>query len=158
MPKSQKELFRTRTKQMIAMYQNGYSLDAVGEKFAITRERVRQILEKANCPRRKFTFSNKYIQSRRKPMRIIPKEILIKLYVVEKLSLNEIRLQLKTNNRVIRRNFDNHDIERRSTEENNRLRLKHREPEREMLYKLYIENNLTAAEIAKRFGYAKQTI
>lgn len=158
MPDTGKKAARIRNERIVAQYRAGASLEAVGNDFGITRERVRQILESAGCPRRLMTVTEKFISSRRKPKKLIAKAILEKLYAEEKLSLNRIRRQLKTTLLIIYRSLERHGIKRRSEQEN-KLRLRKRpDLDCRTLHKLYIEDDLSAREIAETFDYAAATV
>jgi hypothetical protein len=47
-----------RTRAMYAMYVNGATLEEVGARFGVTRERVRQIFQEAGIPTRSITETN----------------------------------------------------------------------------------------------------
>ena len=47
--KNEAELFKKRNKAMAALYRDGQTLEQVGQRYHLTRERVRQILER-DCP------------------------------------------------------------------------------------------------------------
>lgn len=155
---TQKEVYAARTESIVARYKNGESLEEIGVVYGITRERVRQILERANCPRRAMTVTETFLKSLRRRQKVIDEKTLRKLYEKEKLTLREIRNRIETTNREINRSLDFHGIGRRSAAENKRLREKRPELTSERLYKLYVEENLTAATIAENSGYALQTV
>lgn len=68
----------TRSLKIVKMYKSGKTMDEVGLAFNVSRERIRQILIKENCPRRKPTgpvYKERTIKSCAqcgKGMRLIP--------------------------------------------------------------------------------------
>lgn len=155
---AQREKRRRRAEEMVAKYRAGQTLQQIGDSHGLSRPRVQQILERAGCPRRTRTPTDKPARSRRKPVEIIDKDVLIELYARNKISLTDIRRQLGTTFHAIYRSLAHHKIKRRTADEKRRIQIKCLELDRAALRKLYVEDGLTAAVIAERFGYARQTI
>ncbi|MCA1622489.1 MAG: hypothetical protein LC778_01590 [Acidobacteria bacterium] len=65
--------------RMMDLYESGLSLEAVGKRFGISKQRVAQIFDKAGVKKRNFTKTNKYVKGQKSRRRIIPKETLIEL-------------------------------------------------------------------------------
>lgn len=149
---------RRRAEEMAAKYRAGQTLQQIGDSYGLSRPRVQQILERAGCPRRSKTPAVKSARPRRKPLEIIDEDVLTKLYVRNKISLNDIRRQLGTTLYVIYRSLEHHKIKLRTADEHRQVRLKCSELDRAALRKLYIEDGLKAADIAERFDFAVQTI
>ena len=140
-------------KQMIVLYKSGLTLEAVGARFGISKQRISQIFSKAGLKKRPYTKSKKFINSRKSQKIIVPKEKLIELYKYKKLPVCEIIKTLKTSTKVFYRSLDFHRISRRRDEAVEHLSLK-----RELLRCFYIEEDLTATEIARRLNCATITV
>lgn len=140
-------------RQLIALYESGSSMEATGERFGISKQRVEQIFRKAGIKKRKYTKSEKYIAARKNKRKIMPKKQLIEFYIDKKLPINEIIKKLKTNSEVFYRSLDFHNIPKRTNE-----RIEYSPLTRQLLHSLYIEEDLTSTEIARRLGYATITI
>lgn len=143
----------TEIKQIIDLYESGLSLEQVGEQFGISKQRVKQILDAARVKTRKFTRSEKYVAARLSQQKILPKNRLIELYTDKKMPVNEIIKELKTNGKVFHRSLEFHNIPKRE-----QLRAKESALTEDVLRRLYLEENVTALEIARRLGYAAITI
>ena len=139
--------------KMADIYDGGLTLREVGAQFGISKQRVEQLLNSAGIPRRKNTRSAKYLESRKKLKRSIPKEILIELYVEQKLPINKILRKLKTSATTLDETLDLYGIPKRD-----KYILVASPLNRELLHRLYIEEGLTASEIARRYGIATITV
>ncbi len=102
---------------------------------------------------RKFTKSEKYIAGQKSRRRIVRKETLIELYVDKKLPLLKITETLKISSGVFYRSLKFHGIPKRIDEG-----IEYSLLTRQLLHRLYIEEDLTSTEIARRLGYAPVTI
>ncbi len=153
-----REKRRRRAEEMAAKYRAGQSLQQIGDSYGLSRVRVQQILEQAGCPRRTRTPSDKPARSRRKPVEMIDKKTLDKLYSIDKISLTDIRRQLGTTFYAIYRSLAHYKMKLRAADEHRQIRIKCPELDRAALRKLYVEDGLTAAVIAERFGFALVTI
>ena len=147
-----------RAEDMAEKYRAGQSLQQIGDSYGLSRVRVQQILERAGCPRRRKMPADKPTRPPRKPVEILDKDILTELYVRNRISLTGIMRQLGTTRYVIDLSLKHHKIKLRTRDENRRIQIKCPELDRAALYKLYIEDGLTAEVIAKRFGFVKSTI
>ena len=125
----------------------------VGLEFGITRQRVEQILKKADVKTRKFTISDKFLEGRKRKRKILPKELLLKVYKDENLPIEEIRRRLNTNSNSLYQSLEFHNIPKRKTEGFHYSKLTE-----DVLRRLYLEEDLTATEVAGQLGYASITI
>ncbi|MEJ7860867.1 MAG: hypothetical protein WKF90_04425 [Pyrinomonadaceae bacterium] len=139
--------------RMKELYESGLSLEAVGKRFGISKQRVAQIFDKAGVKKRNFTKTNKYVRGQKSRRRIIPKETLIELYINKKLPVKEITKTLKTSSSVLYRSLAVYKIAKRVDQGIEYSPLTH-----ELLRRLYIEEDLTSTEIARRLCYAPVTI
>ena len=152
-PKKSKQLSPANIYRLIKLYEIGLSMREVGLEFGISAQRVEQILKKAGIKKRKFTKSYRLLKARKEKQKILPKELLIKYYKDEKLSIPEILDRLKASRNMLYKSLEYHNIPKR--EEEGILDSKLSE---ELLRKLYLDENLTAVEIAQQLGYASVTI
>jgi predicted DNA-binding protein YlxM (UPF0122 family) len=143
----------TKIRRLIELYESGLSMREVGARFSITRQRVEQILKKAGIRTRKFTISDKFLEGRKRKRKILPKELLLKFYRDEKLPIAEIRRRLNTNSNSLYKSLKFHNIPKRGAEGNQSSKWS-----KDVLRRLYLEEDLTAVEIARKLGFAPNTI
>lgn len=139
--------------KMKSFYDEGRSFSEVGDRFGISPSRVEQIFRQNNIKTRKKTVSKKFLKAMRNRRIILEKEVLAKLYLVEKLSIHKVAEKLKTSDHVVRSNLKAYGIPIRPLERYTTSQLTP-----ELLQSLYIDKNLTAPEIAERLGYSALTI
>jgi predicted DNA-binding protein YlxM (UPF0122 family) len=139
--------------RLIQLYESGLTMKEVGAEFGITAQRVEQILKKAGVKKRKYTRSNRLLEARKKKRKILPEELLLKLYKDEKLPIPEILRRLDTSRSLLYKSLASFNIPKRVTGV-----IQSSELTEKLLRRLYLEEDLTAAEIARRLGYASITI
>jgi len=138
--------------EMKALYENGMTLTEVGEKFDISKQRVEQIFKKAGIQIRSRKMSFKFRNTPRK-RKILEKDLLVKWYLDERMSLREMEKQLKIGFTIIRNSLVHHGIRIRPANEYISAPLT-----RELLEPLYLQEKMTADEIAGQLGYQPVTI
>ncbi len=148
---------------MIALYRNGKTLEEIGqESGGISRERVRQIFEKAGFKRRKQTASDKFIQSRKKAgakrIKIFPRDMLENLYIKEKQSVKMIARFFECSASTVLNNLIHYGIPTRSYDEVYKLQIKYPELIEAVLRQSYIVENKTAPEIANEYNCSLITV
>lgn len=152
-PKKPKQLTSADIYRLIKLYEIGLSLREVGLEFGITAQRVEQILKKFGVEKRKFTKSYKLLKARKEKRKILPKNLLVKFYKDEKLSIPEVLRQLKASRNLLYKSLEFHKIPKRKTEGIADSKLSE-----EVLRRLYLNENLTAQEIAQKLGFATVTV
>ena len=155
MKKTKKYAIRSEDeiKRMKSSYDEGKTLSEVGVLFGLSRARVGQIFRLNNFKIRKKTASMKFAKAMGKRRIILDRKLLVDLYTHQKLSMQKIAAQLSTSGDVVHRNLRNYKISIRTREIYYKSRLTP-----ELLRRLYIDENLTAAEIAKRLNYSISSI
>lgn len=157
MPQSKLKYYRRRDpaelKRMIELYKGGLSMEETGEAFGISKQRVEQILKKEGVKTRGNTNTEKYAASKKSRRKILPKDLLIDLYVDKKLPVKEIALKLGVSEGSLYRNLSEYGIPRRETEPSFSSPLT-----AELLRKLYIDEKMTARQIAEKLDYAPITV
>ena len=138
---------------MIELYQSGLSMKEVGSHFGVTAQRVEQILKKAGVKSRKYTKSKRLLEARKRKRKILPKELLLKYYKEEKLPVAEILRRLKASRASLYKSLEFHNLEKRET-----IGVHQSALTESILRRLYLEEDLTAAEIAQKLGYATITV
>lgn len=136
-----------------AFYDAGASLFEVGARFGLSTSRVEQIFLRNNIKTRRVTVSKKFRAAMRRRRVILDKALLIRFYIEEKLSIQRTAEKLNAGSHAVRRNLQDYGIPVRPVEQFTRSRLT-----AELLETLYIDKNLTAAQVADRLGYATRTI
>lgn len=144
---------KTKIGRIIELYESGLSMREVGLQFSITAQRVEQILKKPGVKKRKFTKSNKLLEARKEKRKILPKDLLLKFYKDQNLPILKILRQLKVSRNLLYKSLEYHKIPKRETEGIPDSKLS-----QELLRRLYLEENLTATEIAGQLGFATITI
>lgn len=152
-PEKSKRLSSADIYRLVKLYEIGLSLREVGLEFGITAQRVEQIIKKAGIKKRKFTKTFKLRRARREKRKILPKDLLVKFYKDEKLSISEILRQLNVSRNRFYKSLEHHNIPKRETE-----RIQDSKLSEETLRRLYLDKNLTAAEIARQSGCATVTV
>ena len=142
-----------RDKRIIKLYESGLSMKEVALEFVISAQRVEQILKKAGVETRKYTRSYRLLQARRKKRKTLSAELLLKLYKDERLPVSEITERLNISHASLYQSLEFYNIPKRKTEG-----FEYSTLTEELLRGLYLEENLTAAEIAKKLGFASITI
>lgn len=142
-----------KIRRLIELYKSGLSMREVGLDFGITRQRVEQILKKAGIWTRKFTKSDKFLEGRKRKRKILPKNLLLKIYKDEKLPIEEILQRLNTNSNSLYKSLEIHNIPKRGAEG-----IQSSKWSKDVLRQLYLEEDLTSVEIARRLGFAPNTI
>jgi hypothetical protein len=149
-------------KEMITLYENGQTLEVGENSNGITRERVRQIFEKAGFKRRKQTASNKLIQSRKiagaKRIKILPRDGLENLYIKERQSAKKIARFFECSAFTVMSNLIRYGIPIRSFDEVNKLQIKYPELTEDVLQQSYIVEDKTAPEIANEYDCSLITV
>lgn len=125
----------------------------VSLEFGITAQRVEQILKKADVKRRKYTRSKRLLEARKRKRKILPKELLLKYYKDEKLPVSEILRRLKASRTSLYKSLEYHNIPKRET-----IGIHNSPLTEDILRRLYLEEDLTATEIARKLGYATVTV
>jgi predicted DNA-binding protein YlxM (UPF0122 family) len=143
----------TKIQRIIELYQSGLSMREVGLEFGVTRQRVQQILKDAGVETRNYTKSNRFFEVRKEKRKVVPKELLIKYYQDQSLSVREVIEKLGTNSVLLYKSLKFHNIPKRIEESSKNSPLT-----REVLRRLYLEEGLTSSEIASRLGYSRFTI
>ena len=131
----------------------GRSFAEVGIEFGISPSRVEQLFRQHHVKTRPQTVSQKFLAAMRKRRVVLEKQPLADLYLQEKLSIQKIADRLATTFHIVRSNLIAHRIPVRPLENYTTSRLTP-----EILRPLYIDQNLTAAQIAERLGYSILTI
>ena len=144
---------KAEIKQLVDLYESGQTMEQVSEEFGISRQRAEQILKKAGVKTRKFTVSDKYLRSRRRKRKILPKELLLKHYKKENLPISQILKTLNVSSTTFYKSLEFHNIPKLKTEGFETTKLTE-----DLLRRMYLEENLTSTEIARRLGYAPITI
>lgn len=139
--------------ELVTLYKSGLPLSAIGEKYGITRQRIHQILKKADgksqvADERKFQRQKRLIKAR-----ILEKDLLTEFYVTEGLSIKELQKRFNLGYKLIRKSLVYYRIPIRRGNLLPKSVLT-----RDLLTKLYLDQNLTAGEIAARLGYQVITI
>lgn len=94
-----------RAPKMVKLYKSGQTLEEVGLVFGVSRERIRQILVKENCQRRKTTGRKlkergmKSCAKCRKIMRLLPSQM-VRLYCSNACYLDKKRKYHTDNERL----------------------------------------------------------
>ena len=139
--------------KMKAFYEAGETFLEVGARFGISPSRVEQIFRRNGIKARKTTVSKKFRRAMDNRRIILSREALIELYAGEKLPIIKVAERLGVGSHSVRRNLHDYGIPIRPQGDYHSLRLT-----AELLKTLYIDQNLMAAEIAERLGYAVGTI
>lgn len=142
-----------RNQRIIELYESGLSMKEVGLGFGITGQRVEQIIKKAGIQTRKYTRSNRLLEARKKKRKVLEKKLLLKLYNDTNLSLSEITEKLNVSHISLYKSLEYHNIPKRKKTEFRVSKLTE-----EVLRQMYLEEDLTATEIARRLGFASITI
>ncbi len=140
-------------KQIIDLYESGLSLEQVGDEFRISKQRVEQIFKKAGIETRRFTKSEKYIAGQKNRRKILPKNLLLKYYPDRSLSIGDVLEKLNASRNSLYKSLEFHQIPKRIDE-----KLEYSPLTRQLLRRLYIEEDLTSTEIARRLDYAAVTV
>lgn len=130
------------------------SLKEVGQKYGITHQRVQQLFKKFDISVRHRRKSQEIKDELFVKHKLIPRDILINLYIDQRLKLKEIAEILNASENVLKKSLQMHEIPKRK-------KPSHVPPSPltyELLYKMYIEEKMTAREIAQKFGYATITV
>lgn len=90
------------TEQMAELYRSGASLEEVGKKFGLTRQGIRYRFVAAGIERR-----------RKKQLKYIDKKILEKMYVDEKMTMDDIAATFSVSKEIISRDLKFHQISKR---------------------------------------------
>lgn len=143
----------TKIQRVIELYQSGLSMKEVSLQIGVTPQRVEQILKKAGVQTRKYTTSKRLLEARKRKRRILPKELLLKFYNEECLPISEIIEKLDVSLPSFYKSLEYHKITKRKTEG-----IHYSSLTEELLRRLYLEEDLTAQEIAKKLGFAGITI
>lgn len=148
---------------MIRAYRRGLTLEETGQMFGgISKERVRQIFERAGFKRRKKTLSDKFIKSRQainaKRQLPLPRRELEKMYGEQKQSAKQIADFFNCHASTVRRHLIQYGIPMRSYDEVHQMRRKCPEFTERVLREKYITKNKTAAEIAAEYKCSRGTI
>ena len=138
---------------MADLYEGGLTLREVGAQFGISKQRVEQLLNRAGISRRKNTESAESLKAWAAKKQSIPKGKLIELYVDKNLPIYKVLRELKTSAATLNEALDLYGIPRRD-----KYILVASPLTRELLHRLYIEEGLTASEIARKYGKATITV
>ena len=136
---------KERDQLLVAEYQKGETLQEVGNKFALSRQRVHQILQKSG------------IDTTRKITDLFPKEMLEDLYITQKLSITQIAKKFSTSFPRVHRHLKKYDITPRSNVEQ-RLFANPRTFDVAEFYHLYVEKNYSRKQMAEHFGRSIKSI
>ena len=131
----------------------GRSFAEVGIEFGISPARVEQLFRQHNVKTRPQTVSKKFLAAMQERRILLDQELLAELYLKEKLSISRIAARLGAKSDIVRSNLIACRIPIRPRSRYTTTRLTP-----ELLRPLYIEQNLTAGEIAGRLGYSVLTI
>lgn len=147
-------------KKLIERYERGETLREIGETVDLSRERIRQIFERANYSPRQNTVSDKVLQSIENRRKHLPRHELERLYLVEKKSAREIAPILECSVNIVYINLARYNIPRRTMREINNLNKPQLYPEmnRENLTRWYLEQDKSTIQIAKEVGCARATV
>jgi len=142
---------RLNTQEIIHLYcDEELTLQQVGDRYGVTRERIRQILDQNNIPRR--TIKEAYMKARP-----ISYNEVVRLYVNEKQPLYKIAKRLSAStNRVKSILAEQGENIRTATE----ARILTHPPKltKERLYQLYVIEKKSQAVIGELVGYAQTNI
>ena len=131
----------------------GLTRKEVGKKYGISESRVRFLFRKFGIVIVKH--KSQAIKNRRYNIRsLLPKEVLLELYVDKKLNVKEILKKPGINSRNFYKSLDIHGIPRRGMVG----RTAPSPLTYDLLYDMYIEKKMTGKEVAKELGYAYGTI
>ena len=141
---------------MIDLYRANHSLSAIGARYDLSRERVRQLFEQAGVERRKQTVGRKPVRTDRFNA---PAAELKKLYWEENKHLTQIAEAYQTSVDAVRQAFARHGIPLRTRAEITALFApKFPELTESNLRRLYLTEKKSAQEIADLIGCARVTV
>jgi DNA-binding transcriptional regulator LsrR (DeoR family) len=113
------------------------TMEQIGDRYGVTAQRVQQVLAKANIPRNPRPESGKGIH----------RDVLAKLYLVEKLPIEEIAAKLQVPPSRVRNQVKRHGLRRR------RIVDRFAEPlTRERVEEVYVRQGKTQVEAAAELG------
>lgn len=119
-----------------------------GRAYGISGPRVAQLFKKFGIPRVKRSKPQELKNERFMKNNLIPKDVLIDLYVNKKLRVEDILKYLKKSSRDFYKSLEIYSIPKRKVfDDNSPSRLAY-----DLLHRMYIEEELTAKEIAAEFG------
>jgi predicted DNA-binding protein YlxM (UPF0122 family) len=138
---------------MKTFYDGGRSFSEVGDEFGISPSRVEQLFRQHKIKTRRKTVSQKFLAAMQQRRIRLEREPLAELYLNEKLSIRRIAEKLGSTYDIVRSNLIAHRIPIRPLADHTTSRLTP-----DILRPLYIDQNLTAAQIAERLGYSVLTV
>lgn len=141
-----------KVREMGNLYDDGFSTREVGKEYGVSGQYVIDLFKKYGKERRR-TMSPELIAKRFARLKLIPKETLLDLYVKKELAVGDILRELKTTAYFFYKSLKIHNIPCRHKPGN-----KSESPLTKLLYKMYVEENLTAKEIARRLDCKPRTI
>lgn len=151
--KSSSSWSEAEIKQMADLYESGWSLEQVGKEFGISRPRVDQLFKRAGVRTRKFTFTDKYRKTRGRKRKILSKQLLLEVYKIENLPLSRMLEMLGVSTDIFYNSLAFYRIPLLKGGAVKLTRLSE-----DILRQLYLEENLSSREIARRLGCARITV
>ena len=137
---------------MAALYKKGWSLQEIGDKFRVSKQRIAQIFKKRGIETRIQTVSKSFISAKKSARKILPKKDLVELYVKKEVKIKEILQIFNVSAEVLHRSLEFHKIPVRINPRHATILTY------DLLKKMYLDEKLTANEIADRLGYKPVTV